>query len=514
MIVINQMFKPYSGFMDKQYSRLTLAGLLVASTATTLAVSDAFFPGPIVYNTAQTTAERSRAFGFFSEGFANVMPLAIAQTTDEAIRMTVYNGAIPAVVSIETEFGSGSGSIVNSDGLVLTNAHVVDNESTVTVKLEDGREFVGDVIAFGEAGLDLAAIQLRNAEDLPTITFESSGDVSVGQTAFAIGNPFGQFQGTLTTGIISRIDQDKNLIQTDAAINPGNSGGPLLNSSGNVIGVNTSIFTTNQSSGNIGIGFAIPTDQAQAFLQAVEDGSAPQSWQRFAQVESITPGEGIVQGRLTKDSNLLDSDNSYYNAYTFDALPDQLFSIEMSSFEVDPYLMVLAPWGDVIDQDDDSGPGNDARVLLQSSVEGPYTILANTSTAGEQGAFNLNVLSASTHQELMGMGKFFQEPILLQAESQLNPNGPRLQSDGSLYQEHSFEGMAGQTVTIIMESTEFDPFLILLDPNGNDVSQNDDMSATIVDAAITVELPMTGTYTIVANAYDGSGSGRYQITVW
>ena len=488
--------------MDKQYSRLAMSGFLVASTAVTLAISSAFLP-----NLGSTTPSQ---FGL--ERFGLERTLANAQTTDEAIRINVYDRAIPAVVSIETEFGNGSGSIVRSDGLILTNAHVVENEATVTVKLEDGREFVGDVIAFGESGLDLAAVQLRNARNLPTISFEVSGAISVGQTAFAIGNPFGQFQGTLTTGIISRIDRDRNLIQTDAAINPGNSGGPLLNSAGHVIGVNTSIFTTANSSGNIGIGFAIPSEQAQDFLQAVEDGSAPQSWQRFARVESITPNTGTVQGRLTKDSNLLDSDNSYFNVYTLDALTNQLFAIEMSSTDVDPYLMVLAPWGEMIDQDDNSGMGNTARVLLQSPVEGEYTILANTSTAGEQGAFSLDVTTATTGKELLE--RSLTSPIIFQAINHLSPDGPRLQSDGSLYHEHTFNGTAGQTITVMMESGDFDPYLILVGPDGTELIQNDDMSATIRNSALTIKLPTTGIYTVVANAYDGSGFGQYQVTIW
>lgn len=496
--------------MDNQYFRLVRSGVLVSGVAISLAFMNALVPSVAEQNGPSSALHRSanRAFLGLSSSPAQ------AQTTDEAVRMGVYSNAIPAVVSIETEFGSGSGSIVSSDGLVLTNAHVVENESTVTVKLEDGREFVGDVIAFGEPGLDLAAVQLRGARNLPTISFEPSGQVSVGQTAFAIGNPFGQFQGTLTTGIISRIDRDNNLIQTDAAINPGNSGGPLLNSSGNVIGVNTSIFTTDRSSGNIGIGFAIPATQAQDFLQAVEAGTASQTWQRFALVESIIPDQGTIRGHLTPDSNLLDSDNSYFNVYTFDAAPGQLLSIEMSSTEVDPYLLVLAPWGEVIDQDDDSGSGLTARVLLQPPVDGSYTILANTSTPGEEGQFSLNVVTANTKQELMGMEPLFSGPIILQVNDRLSPDGPRLQSDGSLYHEYTFDGRAGQTVTITMESTEFDPFLILVGPNGNDLGQNDDISSTIFDSALTLKLPVTGTYTVVANAFDGSGSGRYQITVW
>ncbi|MEO1590070.1 MAG: trypsin-like peptidase domain-containing protein, partial [Cyanobacteria bacterium J06632_22] len=186
---------------------------------------------------------------------------------DEETSIRVYQQASPAVVSIDAGDGTGSGSVITTDGLILTNAHVVGDARTVTVQLSDGRSFTGDVVGYANDGLDLAAVQLRGASNLPVISFASS-TAQVGQRAFAIGNPFG-LQGTFTVGIVSRLDQERGLIQTDAAINPGNSGGPLLNSNGQLIGVNTSIFTTGDSGGNIGIGFAIATNQVRPFIEAV-----------------------------------------------------------------------------------------------------------------------------------------------------------------------------------------------------------------------------------------------------
>ncbi|MGB3615787.1 MAG: trypsin-like peptidase domain-containing protein, partial [Elainellaceae cyanobacterium] len=241
---------------------------------------------------------------------------AQSSPSDESVRIQVYSQASPAVVSIEAEdLGSGSGSIISSDGLVLTNAHVVAGSRTATVALEDGRRFEGDVVAFGDPGLDLAAIQLRNVSDLPFISLATS-DISVGQNAYAIGNPFGQFQGTLTVGIISRIDRDRGLIQTDAAINPGNSGGPLLNSDGDIIGVNTSIFTTGRQGGNIGIGFAIPASRAATFLSAVRSGQAPRAWARFPNATPITANGSPIVGQLSPASNVLEFDQSYFDVYT------------------------------------------------------------------------------------------------------------------------------------------------------------------------------------------------------
>ncbi|WRH68596.1 MAG: trypsin-like peptidase domain-containing protein [Planktothrix sp. GU0601_MAG3] len=201
-------------------------------------------------------------------------PLILAaDKTEEETNIKVYEKASPAVVSIDTKKTNGSGAIISSDGLVLTNAHVVSGGGTVTVTLADGRKLEADVIAFGEPGLDLAVLKIRNVQNLPTISIASPNSVKVGQRAFAIGNPFGQFQNTLTVGIVSRLDTNRNLIQTDAAINPGNSGGPLLNSAGELIGVNTAIFTRGQGGGNIGIGFAISVDRVSAIFARSEGGT-------------------------------------------------------------------------------------------------------------------------------------------------------------------------------------------------------------------------------------------------
>lgn len=430
---------------------------------------------------------------------------AHAQGADEAVRVRVYEQASPAVVSINAANGTGSGSIIRRDGLILTNAHVVQGARTVTVRLDDGREFQGNVIAFGEPGLDLAAIQLTGVNNLPTIPLGSIGEVSVGQTAFAIGNPFGQFQGTLTVGIVSRIDREQGLIQTDAAINPGNSGGPLLNSRGELIGVNTSIFTTGRDSGNIGIGFAIPVERVQPFLTAVQNGQAPEEWSRFANVFSITPNGSPIRGVLDANSNVLESDNSYFNAYSFDAEQGQRITIDMISEQLDAYLILIDPNGQDIAQDDDGGGGTNARLMTTATASGTYTILANSYSVGEVGEYRLRVVADASSPTQTG--------VLLQEEGVLDQGADVLPSDGSLYREHVFYGEAGQRVTVTMESNDFDTYLILIGPNDQVIDQNDDIGPNNFNSSITVTLPVTGNYRAIANSYDSTGRGRYSIRV-
>ncbi|HSF72766.1 MAG TPA: HhoA/HhoB/HtrA family serine endopeptidase [Microcoleus sp.] len=172
--------------------------------------------------------------------------------------------------------GQGSGFIIDKSGIVLTNAHVVDKADRVTVTLNDGRTFPGKVQGTDEV-TDLAVVKINTKEvNLPVATLGDSDAVKVGDWAIAVGNPLG-FDNTVTLGIISTLKRssaavgipDKRLdfIQTDAAINPGNSGGPLLNSRGEVIGINTAIRAD-----AMGIGFAIPIDKAKAIYAQLAKG--------------------------------------------------------------------------------------------------------------------------------------------------------------------------------------------------------------------------------------------------
>ncbi len=197
----------------------------------------------------------------------------------------------PAVVNIESassaEAGTGSGFVISSDGYIVTNNHVIEGAERVTVQFADGASASADVVG-SDDGYDIAVLKVDRT-GLAVVALGSSGAVLVGDTAIAVGSPLG-LSGTVTSGIISALDRPVtaggqsdtsfiNAIQTDAAINPGNSGGPLLNSSGEVIGVNTAIATLGRSvggqTGSIGLGFAIPIDTAKRIAdEIIATGSA------------------------------------------------------------------------------------------------------------------------------------------------------------------------------------------------------------------------------------------------
>jgi S1-C subfamily serine protease len=208
---------------------------------------------------------------------------ATGYSPDEQNNIDIYKSAreatvnVTSIVYVENWFlqlypskGTGSGFIINGDGEILTNNHVLQGRGTqLTVKLSDMKEYKAKVLGV-DANSDLALIKIDAGRKLPTLHLGDSENLVVGQKVLAIGNPFG-FEGTLTTGIVSSLGRNiqtedrtlRGMIQTDAAINPGNSGGPLLDSHGSVIGINTAIYG---QQGNIGIGFAMPINRAKAML--------------------------------------------------------------------------------------------------------------------------------------------------------------------------------------------------------------------------------------------------------
>ncbi len=174
---------------------------------------------------------------------------------------------------------TGSGFVIDGEGHVLTNNHVIENASKITVKLGESNKTYTATVVGADPGTDLALLKVSAPQsELHPLTLGKSSEAEVGDPVVAIGNPYG-LDRTVTSGIVSALQRQiqapngftiDNVIQTDAAINPGNSGGPLINASGEVIGINSQIETGGSGSGNVGIGFAIPIDTARAEIQELE----------------------------------------------------------------------------------------------------------------------------------------------------------------------------------------------------------------------------------------------------
>ena len=179
-------------------------------------------------------------------------------TTEESDNMSVYQQNAPAVVSISSGQNQGAGVILSAEGLLVTNKHVIENATIVSVKTSDNTQYKAKLVTIGGFNKDLAFLKIQSQDTFPYVKLGDSSTVRVGQRVYAIGSPFG-LDGTMTTGIVSRIDHTRNMLQTDAAINPGNSGGALLNRHGELIGINRSIVNPVGAS-SAGISFAVPVN--------------------------------------------------------------------------------------------------------------------------------------------------------------------------------------------------------------------------------------------------------------
>jgi len=218
--------------------------------------------------------------------------------------------------------GIGSGVIFNSDGYIITNAHVVEGATQIKVILSDNRQFEGELIGLDSVH-DIAIVKIKDGADLPVAKLGTSCGLIMGEWAIAVGNPYGfllkDSKPSVSVGVISALNRDfapnedgkiyKKMIQTDAAINPGNSGGPLVNVMGEIIGINSFIFS--ESGGSIGIGFAIPIDSVKKIAdELIKYGKIRDIWYGF-KVQEITPviasylglssSDGVLVARLDKN---------------------------------------------------------------------------------------------------------------------------------------------------------------------------------------------------------------------
>ena len=269
---------------------------------------------------------------FLQQNVATVIPVAnvSSYTQEEQQNINVYSLCNEAVVNINTQIvaldwflepyvqdgGSGSGSIIDKRGYILTNVHVIQNASKIYVSLFDGTQYEAEVVG-KDLDSDLAVIKFTPPEgiELKTIAFGDSSALKVGQRLIAIGNPFG-LERTMTTGIVSGLGRPiqnsnnriiRNMIQTDAAINPGNSGGPLLDTNGRMVGINTMIKSSSGSSS--GVGFAVPSETAVRVVSDLIkygkvnrgkiDATFVQNSQRIARYAGLDIATGVLVSQVT-----------------------------------------------------------------------------------------------------------------------------------------------------------------------------------------------------------------------
>ncbi|MCJ8281536.1 MAG: S1C family serine protease [Rivularia sp. ALOHA_DT_140] len=325
-------------------------------------------------------------------GFSNRV---VAQTTEEQIARNVYQKTTQAVVTVKDGKGHGSGFVVSQDGLIITNAHVVEGSpSVVTVEFADGRKIPADVLGFAKGGLDLAVLKIHRQKNLQTLTLASDNSAQVGDRVFALGSPLDpEFKDTFTQGNITRIKKSNGDIQHDAAIFGGNSGGPLLNTKGQVVGVNKSGIA-GPGKTNTGMNFAISVSKLRSFIAAARKGDLSQVsiLERRKQREfiPISLNGQIVNDKLTRE-------NRFLNLYVFQGKAGQKVTIEMTSKNMNPalglYQVIETSRGkdfQRIAQNDDRGAGDfNSRIVMTLPADGIYVIEAKSSTGRQAGDYSL-----------------------------------------------------------------------------------------------------------------------------
>ena len=259
--------------------------------------------GPVSYADAVTRAAPSVVNVFTSKITTELQSMRFK----DPLLQHLFGNLLPEQTRQRMETSLGSGVIVTSDGYMLTNHHVIEGADEIKVVLADGQSVDVSIVG-SDADSDVALLKIDSDRALPAIPFGKSGGHEVGDVVLAIGNPFGVGQ-TVTQGIISAtgrshlgINAFENFIQTDAAINPGNSGGALVNAHGELIGINTAIFS--QSGGSLGIGFAIPIDLADGIMQQlISTGHVVRGWlgiqgqdvtERLAEAFGLHGIEGVL----------------------------------------------------------------------------------------------------------------------------------------------------------------------------------------------------------------------------
>ncbi len=276
MLIVGMHMPTVAAAKDKVISKesITLLGRLSDAIAE---VAEASRPAVVNISTTSTVTVEQNPFGdMFNDPFFRRF---FGDQFDHGQKKKYKSSAL------------GSGVIVTDNGYILTNNHVVKGADEIKVILYDKREFKGKVVGT-DPRTDLAAIKI-NAKDLPTLRLGESGKLKAGDVVLAIGNPFGLNQ-TITMGIVSAVGRSnigladlEDFIQTDAAINPGNSGGALVNTSGELVGINTAIFST--SGGYMGIGFAIPSDMARSVMDSIiKSGKVVRGWLGVS-IQDLTP---------------------------------------------------------------------------------------------------------------------------------------------------------------------------------------------------------------------------------
>jgi len=327
----------------------------------------------------------------------------ISKNTEENDRIKLFNNSKDAVVKISTDRGNGSGFIVSKDGFVVTNRHVIIDEnqkivSSIQIDLADGTKLKARVLGVSQ-NADLALIKIPNQTKLKYLTLAPKNSTSVPQNVYAIGSPFG-IDNVFTAGVLNKIDRPHDYLYHDARINSGNSGGPLLNSRGQVIGINTQNFALDDGNSvkNTAIGKAISGDRVRSFLATyrskLPDFHSVGAANRSQQLEVIQTNGKSIAG-IFKQKDRVDDRNIHYHQYVFNGRANQQVNIQMIGDKIDPTIELYY----IINEDtspkkimENKGIrdlNNTAKISIVLPESGIYLVKAKTFQPGEIGRYQI-----------------------------------------------------------------------------------------------------------------------------
>jgi hypothetical protein len=462
---------------------------------------------------------------------------ARASAQPEVVALTRRAG--PAVVMLKTFSAAGRNTGLGSgfflpDGRIATNRHVVEGAARIDVIGADERN-LGSV-QYAEAvgaGVDLAI--LPRIGTVPASLRVATALPDAGEQVLVIGAPEG-LSNTISTGIVSAVRRmnGRTLVQISAPISHGSSGGPVLNMRGEVIGVSVSMLSEGQN-----LNFAVPSTDLNALTResprriAFTDnlrgntgtgGSGDISGQNRSRLPRITSGQ-TVTGRLAEGDFVL-SDASFADSYVYTGRAGEQLTVTLRSSDFDAFVMVDDPNGPMRDTDDDSGGGLDSELSVTLPHSGEYLIVANSVAGGATGRYTMTVRSGGAGGAgYQGGGTGGGEGTItdlgrrtlrtLTSGQTVNGRfgpGSFVRSDDNTYADgYAYNGRAGETITIRMQSSAFDSWVVLDDPNGP-LQEFDDDGGGGNNSALTITLPHAGRYVIVANQVSRS-SGAYTLSV-
>jgi serine protease Do len=475
------------------------------------------------------------------------LPLASQNTPTRptGIDIATARKAVVTVQALDADgrvLANGTGFFV-IEGHIFTAAHVLEGATGCRVELNDKQQQRCSVTA-SDTAKDVAVLSVSGVPP-GRLRWGSSESANDGDEVTVISNPLGQLPGTISRGIISasRVVKGTKLLQISAPISHGSSGGPVLNSRGEVIGIVRSTISEGQS-----LNFATASDAVRNLSTdqtAVAEGltllapknvlsvSATSSRVRM-EIPQLSVGQSI-SGTLTSADSLY-PDNSYFKIYQFTAPgPRNTVTIDLSSDDFDPVLIVRGDDLDASVINDDGGPGCSARISRAFPSRGPYRILVNTTSDPEKqtGRFSLSIRRGSDAVQTTSGNTDCEPPqpptrssavagaaaahaiaIGQTQQGSLSRSDVLLTSDSTYAQPWTIQGRAGTTITIDLESDAFDAYLFLRGPGiagGRDFQ--DDDSGGNCHARLTATFPQTAAYEIVVNTADHYATGAFSLSV-